>query len=152
LAGVGVQGRLRVEALQVADPAGEEHPDDRLRLRREVRTWRAGSVSDRRASESVAGEHRPEGQPGEPEPHDGEERATTHGESPGQRMVRKSVWLNSARIRLSRALVSGSADGPSGCPAVAFSSAPFASNSSRWRARNRIDAAASFSRGGRPRT
>ena len=45
LAGVLVERRLRVEGLQVADAAGEEDPDDRLGLRREVRLAVGGDQS-----------------------------------------------------------------------------------------------------------
>src|SRR5206468_812188 len=79
LARVLVEGRLGVPGLQVADPAGEEDPDDAPGPGFEV--WPA--IGGRpgggllRPGHSVAMEHRPQRQAREPEPDVGQERPAT---------------------------------------------------------------------------
>src|SRR5262249_13962491 len=100
---------------ELADAAGEEHPDDGLGLRGEVRlAVGRGPLRRLAAGVPVAVEHGPERQPGEPQPDVGQKRAPVHRGNSGQRIVTKSVWLNSASTRFSRALAPGSADGPPG--------------------------------------
>src|SRR5262249_22117723 len=110
LAGVLVERRLRVERLQVADAAHEEQPDDPLRLRGEVRLAVGRGARPGGPDDAVAGEHRPEGEPGEAPRGVGEEGAAVHGEPP-YRIVTKSLWFRSTWTKSSRARRAGSADG-----------------------------------------
>ena len=65
LAGVAVQLRLGVEALDVADAAAEEDPDDRLRLRREVRLAVGRPAAGVGPGDAVAEQHGAQRQAGE---------------------------------------------------------------------------------------
>ena len=76
LAGVLVQLRLDVEALDVADAAAEEDPDDRLGLGREVRpAVRAAGIAARRRGRRRPEQHGAERQAGEAHAGVGEEGA-----------------------------------------------------------------------------
>ena len=164
-----VERRLRVEGLHLADAAGEEHPDDRLRLRRRGAACRRAARHFASRGEAVAVQHRAERQAGEAQPDVGEERAAVHdaGRTDGPwagdlrgasvavtsyRTVTKSVWLNSACTRFSRAAARGRRTArrvASARPSARPRSPRTARAASRGTSRSR---SASASRGGRHST
>ena len=74
-AGEAVQFRLHVKALDVADAAAQEDPDDRLGLRREVRPASGGRIDRRGPGDAVAEKHGAQGQAGKTHAGIGEEGA-----------------------------------------------------------------------------
>ena len=75
-AGKAIEFGLDVEALNVADAAAQEDPDDRLRFRREVRSAVGAWVDRRGPGDTIAEEHGAQGQSGEPHAGIGQEGAT----------------------------------------------------------------------------
>src|SRR5207249_4154402 len=98
-ASVLIERRLGIKGFQVAVPAGQEDPDDRLRLRPMM--WRAGSVSDRSRAQAVTVQHGPERKASEAHAEVGEEGAAMdlsaagawRGGSHGTRSVRARNYL-----------------------------------------------------------
>ena len=74
-AGVLVERRFDIEALEVAHAAAEKNPDDRFRPRSEVRAAIGRLPGIRGARDTIAKEHRAEGESGESHARIGEERA-----------------------------------------------------------------------------